>query len=209
MLQNRRAAYRESLREDILDAARQLFVNQGYEATSIRNIAAKVGCSPGILYHYFEDKQDIMALLIRETFQKLSARLEAIVSDRDGVEARLRRGLRAYMDFGAEYPHHYALLFMKPTSWEGNEKVIAVFHEEGMRTFECLRYLSRESIEARILRPELKDVEEMAQTLWAAIHGLVSVHIGAKGFPFLERSRLVDRLVDILMRGILAETRAG
>jgi AcrR family transcriptional regulator len=206
MLQDRRAAYRESLREDILDAARQLFVNQGYEATSIRSIAAKVGCSPGILYHYFEDKQDIMALLIRETFQKLCRRLEAIIHDSDGIEARLRRGLRAYMDFGAEYPHHYALLFMKPTSWEGNDKIIAVFHEEGMRTFECLRHMTRESIEAKILRPDLRDAEELAQTLWASIHGLVSVQIGAKGFPFLERNRLLDRLVDVLLRGILAET---
>lgn len=209
MLQDRRAAYRESLREDILDAARQLFVSQGYEATSVRNIAAKVGCSPGILYHYFEDKQDIMAMLLQETFHKLSSRLIAIQQDSDSICARFRRGLRAYMDFGAEYPHHYALLFMKPSSWEGNDRVMAVFFEDGMRTFESMRSLSRDAIEAKILRPELNDVEELAQTIWAAIHGMVSVQIGARTFPWLERTRLVDRMVDILMRGILSSPDSG
>ena len=95
MVSRRREIYRESLREEILSAARQLFAIHGYEATSMRAIATKVDCSPGILYHYFADKQDIMALLVRETFAKLSTRLNAIREDNDTVSARLRRGLRA------------------------------------------------------------------------------------------------------------------
>lgn len=202
-IQERRVAYRESLREDILDAARQLFVVNGYEATSMRAIAQKVNCSPGILYHYFEDKQDIMALLVRETFAKLRARLEAIRLDQDSVEARMRRGLRAYIEFGLENPHHYSLLFMRPMENQGNEKIFGVFQQDGMQTFNNLRLMSAEAIEAGILRPELANGEELAQTLWAAIHGLVSIKVACEGFPWIERTRLCDRLLDILMRGIL------
>jgi len=204
MLNKRREAYRESLREEILDAARQLFVLHGYEQTSIRAIAAKVGASPGILYHYFEDKQAIMAHLVSETFTKLSSRLESIRTDNDAVSARMSRGLRAYIEFGLEHPHHYALLFMNPISWEENDRIMQVFHTQGQQTFNCLRLMSRESIEMGILRKDIRDPEELAQTLWAAIHGLVSIQLGCgEGFPFLERSRLADRLLDILMKGIL------
>ncbi len=203
MVSRRREIYRESLREEILSAARQLFAIHGYEATSMRAIATKVDCSPGILYHYFADKQDIMALLVRETFAKLSTRLNAIREDNDTVSARLRRGLRAYIEFGLEHPHHYSLLFMRPMSPEGNEKIFAAFQEDGTRTFDCLRAMSTEAIEAGIVRPEISDPEELAQSLWVAIHGMVSIQVACEHFPWIERSRLVDRLVDILMTGTM------
>lgn len=202
-LRSRREAYRESLREEILDAARQLFVVHGYEQTSIRSIATKVGASPGILYHYFEDKADIMAHLVAETFSKLGRRLEAIRSDGDTAEARMRRGLRAYIDFGLEHPHHYALLFMQTGVEESSSKIQLAFANQGMQTFNCLRQISRECIESGALRKEIHDAEELAQTLWASIHGLVSLQVGCQGFPFLERQRLADRQIDLLMNGML------
>lgn len=193
----------ESLRGEILAAARQLFAVEGYNSTSMRGIAAKVGCSPGILYHYFEDKQSIMAMLVRETFTQMRSRLNAIRLDNSPIQDRMRRGLRGYIEFGLDHPHHYALLFMKPDTWEGNEVIQAAFHEEGHATFSCLLEMTREAIAKGAIRKELNDADEIAQTLWAAIHGLVSVQIGAKGFPFIERSRLVDRLIDILLTGVL------
>jgi AcrR family transcriptional regulator len=202
MLSDRRETYRESLRTDILDAARQLFVRHGFEATSIRAIAAKVGASPGILYHYFEDKQDIMAHLVRETFQEMDKRLSAIRLDKAAPMDRMRRGLRAYIDFGLQNPHQYALLWLKPESWEGNERLHKAFFEDGMRTFSCLLAISRECIDAGLLRPELKDEHELAQALWVSIHGLISAQIGARNFPFVERDRLIERQVDILMHGM-------
>ena len=97
MISSKREAYRESLRQEILDAARPLFARDGYEATSIRKIAEKLGCSTGILYHYFEDKDEIMAELVRETFQKLLGKLRPLATDSSPVRDRLRRGLRAYI----------------------------------------------------------------------------------------------------------------
>lgn len=203
MSTRRQLAYRESFRQDILDAARQLFVVHGYEATSVRSIASKVGASPGILYHYFEDKQDIMAHLVRETFAKLGARLNAIRQDQDTVQARMQRGLRSYIDFGLENPHHYALLFMKATILEEHEKIRMAFFEEGQRTFDCLRSMSAEAIAANVIRPEIQDTEELAQSLWVAVHGFVSAQISMEKFPWIERTRLADRLIDVLMAGIL------
>lgn len=208
MIPQTRAANRESLRWAILDAARPLFVQDGYEATSIRAIAAKAGCSPGILYHYFEDKQAIMAELVAETFASLGVRLRAIQADKSPVLDRFRRGLRTYMAFGLEHPHHYSLLFLfqKPRDWEGHQKVREVFATQGEATFACLWTLAAEAIEAGILRPELQDSEELAQSLWVAIHGLVSARIGCSDFPWVEQTRLVDRLVDVLVAGIERRT---
>ena len=55
-VQERRAREKENIREEILDAARTLFVKEGYENVSIRKIAAKIEYAPGTIYLYFEDK---------------------------------------------------------------------------------------------------------------------------------------------------------
>jgi AcrR family transcriptional regulator len=201
-LESRREQYRESLRQEILDAARESFSRDGYEATSIRRIADKLGCSPGILYHYFEDKPAIMAQLVRETFAKLREHMTTISDDEAPVLDRLRRSLRAYIDFGIEHPHHYGVLFRKPESPAEREKIIPVFQESGMLCFSCLRRLCWSAVEQGLLRPELADGEEVAQALWAGIHGMVSVLTQCDGFPFVERNLLIDRQVDILMAGI-------
>jgi AcrR family transcriptional regulator len=210
VLSRKRDQYRESLREEILAAARQLFVAKGYEATSIRAIAERVGASPGILYHYFEDKQDIMAHLVRETFQRLTTKLTAIRLDSDAPLARLRRGLRTYIQFGLEHPHHYSLLFMHPHSWQSkdghdSDKIRDVFMTEGDAALDCLRNMSAECIAKGLLRPEFQDPNELAQVLWPAIHGLVSIQITCVTFPFLESGRLADRLTDILVQGLVKQ----
>jgi hypothetical protein len=46
------------------------------------------------------------------------------------------------------------------------------------------------------------DADELAQTLWAAIHGLTSVMITCPGFPFVEQNRLIDRMLTTLIEGI-------
>lgn len=114
MISSKRAAYRESLREDILDVARPLFARGGYDATSIRKIAEKLGCSPGILYHYFEDKDEIMAALVREGFQKLIEKLRPMTVYPSPIRDRMRRALRAYIDFGLENPHHWFFSARRP-----------------------------------------------------------------------------------------------
>ncbi len=199
----RREQYRDSLREEIIDAARELFVRHGYEATSIRKIADRVGSSPGILYHYFEDKPAIMARVIAETFARLSSRMRAIVDDPTAKPLdRLRRALRTYIDFGIDHPHHYAILFISKAELANEPRIREVFERDGTTTFNCLRSACREAIASGALREDLDDFEELAQTLWASIHGLTSLQITVKGFPFLERSRLTDRLVDVLVTGI-------
>ena len=203
MFTRKREAYRESLRQEILDAARPLFARDGYEATSIRKIAEKLGCSTGILYHYFEDKDAIMAALVRETFQKLIARLRPLATDSSPVRDRLRRALRAYIEFGLANPNHYGVLFRKHEQGVVSEQLIEAFHTDGFATFDCMRQLCREALEENQLRADLTDAEEVAQALWMAIHGAVSVRIGAEGFPFLEQERMTDRVVDILLAGVL------
>ena len=70
-VQERREREKQGIREEILEAARQLFVTEGYENVSIRKIAEKIEYSPGTIYLYFQDKAEILAQISEETFSRL------------------------------------------------------------------------------------------------------------------------------------------
>ena len=51
---------KDDIRENIINIARDLFVNEGYENTSMRKIAAQAGFAPTKIYYYFENKKQIL-----------------------------------------------------------------------------------------------------------------------------------------------------
>src|ERR1043165_1042301 len=90
----RKSRQKENTRQEILDAARDLFVHDGYENVSMRKIAEKVEYAPGTIYLYFKDKAEILDTLCEQTFEKLRARMDAIRRDPGDPVEGLRRGLR-------------------------------------------------------------------------------------------------------------------
>src|SRR5215813_2157523 len=100
----RRDRLKQELREEIIAAARDLFVTEGYANVSIRKVADRVGCAPGTIYLYFEDKDSILSAICIETFAKLDKRMEAIRNDKDDPLERLRRGGRTYIQFALDHP---------------------------------------------------------------------------------------------------------
>ena len=59
-----RAEQKEKRRQDIFDTALHLFIHKGYAGTSIRDISRALAISPGLLFHYFATKEDMLAAMI-------------------------------------------------------------------------------------------------------------------------------------------------
>jgi AcrR family transcriptional regulator len=197
MVAIRRERLKQELRDDILAAARDLFVTEGYANVSMRKIADRVGCAPGTIYLHFEDKDSILSAICVETFARLDKSMEAIANDRGDPLEGLRRGGRVYIQFALAHPHHY-LIALGPAAAAHLKSSEA--HQAGQQSFDCLRQCVRSCVEAGLLRNN--DVEEVAQSLWACLHGTVMLLIGKPGFPFIEPNRLIDSVVDIGIEGI-------
>jgi AcrR family transcriptional regulator len=198
-VQERKAREKEELRQEILDAARDLFVREGIQSVSMRRIADQVEYSPGTIYLYFKDKAEIVRTLCDETFFKLDQRLRAIKEDASDPLGSLRRGLRTYIEFGLQNPHHYLVTFVLPRGLPGETERDAPI-ESGRCCFENLRGIVRKCIDQGLFR--IRDVEEASQVLWAGIHGITSLLIARQAFPFIEKTRLVESLVDVLVEGV-------
>jgi AcrR family transcriptional regulator len=191
-------------REEILAAALRLFVEQGIDAVSTRQIAQAVGISQPALYAYFSSKDEIGDELQARAFALLARRLAERGQAPAVGAADVARMLRIYVDFGLENPDMYRIAFMTvrpkpaapvpsaaPTSTSSTFGVLAGFmadlHERGLA--------------------DAEDPMAMAQCAWAALHGLVSLLIAKPAFPWIERERLIKTHTLMIARGLLAPGR--
>jgi AcrR family transcriptional regulator len=207
-IKERRSREKEYLRQEILDAARQLFLRNGYENVSMREIAAKIDYSPTTIYLYFRNKIELFHCLCEEAFGKLEQELKSIVGrPQEGTAVAtdpvgsLRKGAGAYIRFGLNYPHHYRLLFLTPHP-EGEDSEFQYKGSAGERSFQFLLGLISLGIEQGKFRKS--DPMMLAQACWAVMHGITSLLITQNDFPWVEREAVIQGVVETLMRGIAA-----
>lgn len=198
----RRAREKEELRQEILDAARELFVKEGYENVSMRRIAEKIEYSPTTIYLYFEDKASLLHAICEETFARLANRTEAIRKQYPDPLDGLRRGCRAYVDFGLKHPNHYRVTFMTPPPAGLAKEHYMREDSQGMRAYNCLREGVSGCIDQGLFRE--KDPEAVTQMLWSAIHGVTSLLITKPAFPWVGKNALIDLMIDNAIRGLRA-----
>lgn len=198
-VRERKARQKKFLRQEILDAASELFVKDGYENVSMRRIADKIEYSPTTIYLYFKDKAELLEQVCQETFARLSLVLARIQQQPGDPVERLKRGLVAYIKFGLENPHHYRATFMMPVPEGFNEEKYHQPDSPGMQAFDFLRRCVSDCVSAGRFRKV--DVELVSQTFWAGIHGLTALLITHRHFPWVEREQVIHSMVDTMVGG--------
>lgn len=200
-VKERKARAKRFLRQEILDAASELFVKEGYENVSMRRIAQKIEYSPTTIYLYFKDKAELLEQVCFETFSRLSHALSRIQELPGDPIERLKRGLMVYIKFGIENPHHYRATFMMTIPEGFEEEKYKQPDSPGMQAFDFLRRCVYDCITAEKFKNV--DAELVSQTFWAGIHGITSLLITFdKGFPWVNKDKLIHSMVDTLVRGV-------
>jgi AcrR family transcriptional regulator len=197
----RRERQKAETRQAILDAARELFVSQGIEATTMRAIAVKIGYTPTAIYHHFRDKDALIEELCLADFRALGQAMYKIGRIEDPVD-RLRRLGLAYADFALDNPSQYRFMFMTPQGHQHGEELHNSKPEEDAYGF--LLATVTDGIEAGRYRPELSDPQEMAQMMWAGVHGIVSLYFTHCNDAYIQwraPRETVRTMVDTLIRG--------
>jgi len=194
-------------RSEILTAAKQLFISEGYETVTTRQLAERVGISQTGLYVYFKNKEEILEELRQSTFRQLAARLADIVAGRARGVALLKRMLHGYMEFALANADEYQLTFMVTHASlkhheEKNLERPAADQPVAIQVFLTFRDQVAKLIAAGVLRRG--DATAVTQMLWGALHGLAVLLITHPTFPWADHRHVIDTLVDTLVRGLKA-----
>ena len=86
-----------SRRALIMRAAREIMETQGMEALSIRKIAAMIQQTPGIIYHYFSGKEELMLAVVQEGYQHILCIIQQTMASEKSPAAQLRATLFGYV----------------------------------------------------------------------------------------------------------------
>src|SRR3954467_9769237 len=107
----RKQEEKQEMHNRILNGARKIFLEKGYDQTSMRNIAQEINYSPGSIYFYFKDKSEIFHELHKEGFHLLVNQLKVLNKVADPFE-RLKAMGRIFIQFAKDNKDYYNLMFI-------------------------------------------------------------------------------------------------
>lgn len=170
----RRERERDDKRRQILNAARELFVTEGYEAVTMRKVADKVEYTPTAIYLHFKDKQELVREVVTQDFFAFAHHFASIAATPDPVEGLRAMGKR-YLEFALKFPNHYRLMFMTQLP-RIHEEQPAHKGNPSLDAYALLCKMVGDAIAQGRFRAEVTDVEFAAQLVWAGMHGIAALH---------------------------------
>ena len=202
-VKERRQRERTQVREKILDAALEVFAQEGADGVTMRALADAIEYSPPVIYAHFRDKEAIIQELCYRQLRSLAQQF-ANFGALDPVE-RLRRIGYVYADFAVDHPSHFRFLFLTPHKFPPDDDDVAKDDPE-QNAYAFLKQTVKDGLAAGVFRPEYTDAEEIAQLCWGSAHGFMALH-NIKGpdswIDWRDTRKSAHRLIDATLAGIV------
>jgi AcrR family transcriptional regulator len=179
----------EAFRDEIIRAASRLFAERGYEAVTMRSLAAELGCSPMTPYRYFDGKAEIFAMVKADAYRRFADAEEAAAATAADPAARLTVLARAYVDFALAEPDAYRIMFELA---QAADDAYPELQAQARRAWGALRDAVGAAVAAGLIAG---DADDVAHLYWAQVHGLVALHLAGK----LTLGRTLEELLQALL----------
>ncbi|MFB6457386.1 TetR/AcrR family transcriptional regulator [Chitinophaga sp. Hz27] len=185
----RKEREKAEMRRRIVDAAIEMFVAEGYEKVSIRNIADKIEYSPATIYLYYKDKDELLYDVQSEAFHKLAAWFRERIIAVNPLE-RLEQLMMAYVSFAQAHPELYDLMFIikAPMNSVEDEE-----WDNGLEAFNYLTGTAKACVDQKLIR--FDDPMVAGLSIWAFVHGFVSLNLRCR----IKISELPDEVLEQLI----------
>jgi AcrR family transcriptional regulator len=159
-------------RGKILGCACDLYLSGGLEGFSMRKLAKQVGVTAPALYRHYENREHVLADVVREAYREFTAYLYRALEGRTSLERFFRAG-EGYLDFALQHPRWYELLFISPEHM-GMDALPDDIEAMGCAVHQFWVDRVRECMDEGILRQG--DPVQMSLTMWAHAHGLLQLY---------------------------------
>jgi AcrR family transcriptional regulator len=182
-------------RERLCEAAEHLFAERGPDAVTMRQLAAELGVSPMTPYRYFEDKDDILAAVRANGFNRFAEALETARNGAKGARAVGAAVGAAYVDFALCSPNAYKLMFdLNQPNVDKYPDLVAA----GRRAQKTMTAYVEDAFREGLMAG---DPQQIGLMFWAAIHGAVILELAGMLPPGGARD-LFQGFDAALMRGV-------
>jgi AcrR family transcriptional regulator len=193
----KRAYHRVNLKQSLLDSSVGLIGEVGAQAFTLREVARRAGVSHNAPYRHFRDKDDLLAAVAAQGFDRLTEAMKKSMAKGRGAAERLRLAGRGYVQFALASPQHLLVMFETPVPAKPRPE----YAEAAQRAFQTLLDAIAE-VQAEGGLPR-GDPQPFGVAAWSGVHGLAKLAIGGR-LPLdgKQTLRFADYLTAVLASGM-------
>jgi AcrR family transcriptional regulator len=187
------------LREEILEASKDLLIEDGFGNLSMRKIASRSNITATSIYIHFRNKDDLILALVEESIENLKKAIARVADPSKGLMEQLEVMAMAYIGYALEHPREYEIIYMV------RPEEMPRYPKEKFRQVRSGYELLAEVIKkgARKEQVIVEDPLLTAYTLWAQIHGVVSVILNKRLDTRVSQERFIRQSVDHIIQGFI------
>lgn len=197
---DRKEREKAEMRQDILNAAREIISHSGIDGISIRKIAGMIDYSPAIIYHYFKNKEELIGILMEEEYRRILAALSPLHTSANSPEERLKESIKSFMLLAVELGDAYKSIML-------NSSPAVLAHTSVLR-----QGAASERPAIRMVCGVLRElpgwagatdtqVELTAQSIWSLAFGL-ALRVIVEQVDEGQRQRLIDHAADFVLHAL-------
>jgi len=206
----RRIREKEVRRRQILDAAREIFFEKGFEKTTVDDIAQATELSKGAIYLYFPSKEEIYICLMTEGAAILYNMLKKAVDVDLPADTLLRRLGHSYYSFYRDYPNYFRMMFLYYSSQEIHSKVTKDLNckceEQAKKSLMLVAEVVQKGVDDHLFKA--CNPWDYALMTWAGINGIIL--LGEKREPEnLNLHTSIERLHDVFLESTIVALKHG
>jgi AcrR family transcriptional regulator len=171
----RKEREREKRREEILDAAQQIFFEKGLASTTMDDICAVAELSKATIYLYFDSKEDLYLAVAMRGLRLLYSRFEEIVQTEPSVVTALRRVKISWVDFFNTHRNYFRMLaFLQSPQYhkQVSDAMRQACMVESDRNWEMITGLFARGIQERKIRSDISPAD-LAVVVWSNVSALM------------------------------------
>jgi AcrR family transcriptional regulator len=191
----------ESLRQNIIHAARDLFRHHGYEAVSMRRIAARIGYTVSAIYHYFPSKQSVLIHVWDEDLRYFASYVKGAVDQAETPVGKVQMIFMSYIRYWESNPDKFRLLFSpssgvdRETRGREHEPVYATW----LKSYSESREIVAKALKLSPIAPT--DPDMALQCLMSGAHGVVALKLSPSHLPWFSMEEMGRLLIDSVLEG--------
>lgn len=198
-IRERHSREREIVTRKILDAARGLFLSEGYANVSMRKIADRIEYSPGAIYSYFRSKEDIFFALAEEGLEFARAHCASPADNGAQPLERVREAFWRFYTFSREQPEYFRLIFIDSAvprisrDWEQLTSMRELRHD--------IEHDIQVCIDAGVF-PRVESAGAVFRVLWTAVYGAAVIRLSQRLAAGEDADGLAHDLLGCAMAGL-------
>lgn len=198
-------------RKNIAEIAEKLFIEKGIDNTSMNDIAKESGYSKASLYVYFKDKEELIAVLVLESMEKLYEYLSRAVNTQGDFYQRYLEICEALFQYHSEYPLYSQMALMninidfERTGFLPEEKET---FRVGEKINELLWSFLNEGIESGVIKQDV-NIPQTTFAMWGMLTGAIQLSFNKKEYItqmiHMQQKEFLDRSFELLYKAIRVE----